>query len=173
MKILPIITDNLPFKGRREDRNTASQLTKNNDYSLTENNQKRIEQAIENLSRERGENNIKFLLDTAEKLKYGTNIKNGAAPKHDWKMQLKNAAQKSLSMSDPVLKEKYSGEISRIFNQQKPLSEDEKAILASKSFILSHIDKSELKNEKNPNIKNIEKYLEHFIVSSEIPIKQK
>ncbi len=173
MKILPIITGNLPFKGRREDRNTASQLTKNNDYSLTENNQKRIEQAIENLSRERGENNIKFLLDTAENLKYGTNIKNGAAPKHDWKMQLKNAAQKSLSMSDPVLKEKYSGEISRIFNQQKPLSEDEKAILASKSFILSHINKSELKNEKNPNIKNIEKNLEHFIVSSEIPIKQK
>lgn len=173
MKILPITFKIPAFKGRREDRNTASQLTKDNDYSLTENNQKRIEQAIENLSREKGENNIKFLLETAENLKYATNISNEVKPKHDWKTRLKNAAQKSLAVSDPITREKLAPEINRVFNTQKPLTEDEKNILLSKEYILDNIDKSQLKDEKNSNIKNIEKNLEHFIASSEIPIKQK
>lgn len=173
MRILPVKLHTPAFSGRRDDRNTASQLAKNNDYALTENNQQRIEKAIENLGKEKGENNIKFLLNTAENLQYYTNITNSAKPRHDWKMQLKKAAQSSLAVSDPILKEKFANEINRVFDTQKPLTEDEKAILESKSFLLKHINKAELDGEKNTNIKNIEKNLEHFIVSSEIPLKQK
>lgn len=173
MRILPVKLHSFAFSGRREDRNTTSQLAKNNDYALTENNQQRIEKAIENLGKEKGENNIKFLLNTAENLQYGTNISNSAKPRHDWKLQLKKAAQSSLAVSDPILKEKFANEISRVFDTQKPLTEDEKAILESKSFLLKHINKAELDGEKNANIKNIEKNLEHFIASSEIPLKQK
>ena len=71
MRILPVKLHSFAFSGRREDRNTTSQLAKNNDYALTENNQQRIEKAIENLGKEKGENNIKFLLNTAENLQYG------------------------------------------------------------------------------------------------------
>ena len=65
------------FKGRREDRNTASQLRNNNNYALNEPNQRKINQAIENLSNYSGEENVEFLLDLADNLKYGTNIDNG------------------------------------------------------------------------------------------------
>ncbi|HIU87203.1 TPA: hypothetical protein IAD52_09575 [Candidatus Spyradomonas excrementavium] len=54
MRILPVKLHSFAFSGRREDRNTTSQLAKNNDYALTENNQQRIEKAIENLGKEKG-----------------------------------------------------------------------------------------------------------------------
>lgn len=44
-KVINIIT----FRSIREDRNTAEQLKKENDYSLSENNQKKISKAIDNL----------------------------------------------------------------------------------------------------------------------------
>ena len=44
-KVINIIT----FRRIREDRNTAEQLKKENDYSLSENNQKKISKAIDNL----------------------------------------------------------------------------------------------------------------------------
>lgn len=172
MKIQKII-NTLAFKSIREDRNTTEQLKQENDYALTENNQKRISKAIENLSEHSGAKNVKFLLNVAENLKYSTNIQNDAKPRNDWKLQLKNAAEKSLSMSDPITKEKLSSEIHRVFYAPKALTEDEKQILQSKENILNNIDKSELENEKNTNIKNIEKNLNHFIISSEIPLHQK
>ena len=172
MKLQKII-NTLAFKGIREDRNTTEQLKRENNYSLTDNNQKKISKAIESLGENSGERNVKFLLDVAENLKYGTNIDNGAKPRNDWKLKLKNAAEKSLSMSDPITREKLSPEMSRIFYTQKPLSEDELQLLQSKENILKNINKSELDGEKNKNIKNIEGNLNHFLVSSEVPIHQK
>jgi len=161
------------FKSIRDDRNAAEQLKTENDYSLTENNQKRISKAIDNLGEEKGVKNIEFLLDVADNLKYGTNIKSDVNPRNDWKLRLKSAAEKSLLMSDPVTREKLKPEFLRIFDNQKPLSEDEKQILQSKENILKSINKDELEGLKNDNIKNLEKNLDYFIVSSEVPLHQK
>ena len=155
----------ISFKGKREDRNTVSQLSKNNDYSLTENNRKRIDSAIENLAAESGESNVKFLIDTAKNLKYGTNIQTDIKPVYNWKEKLKNAAEKSLFASDPIVKNKLYPEFSKVFNTKKPLTSDELKILADRDKILKTIDRTQLENEKNLNIKDIENNLNYFIVS--------
>ena len=93
------------FKGRREDRNTVSQLKNNNNYALNEPNQRKINQAIENLANYPGEENLDFILDVADNLKYGTNIETGKQVKNDWKNKLKNAAENSLAHSNPILEE--------------------------------------------------------------------
>jgi len=172
MKLQKIIST-FAFKGIREDRNTTEQLKKENDYSLTDNNQKKISKAIENLGKNNSEKNIEFLLDVADNLKYGTNIKNTANPRNDWKLKLQKATETSLAMSNPITREKFAPEVSRVFYAQKPLSEDEKQILESKENILKNINKNELENEKNSNIKDVEKNLNHLIISSEIPLHQK
>ena len=73
------------FKGIREDRNTVSQLKNDNAYSLNEPNQRRINIAIDNLAKQKGEENIRFLLNVGENLKYQTNIINGKKTKNDWR----------------------------------------------------------------------------------------
>ena len=161
------------FRGRREDKNTVQQLKQDNNYSLTENNQIRINKAIDNLANEKGEKNVKFLLDVADGLQYGTNIDLGKEAKNNWKERLHEAASKSLSMSDPMTQQKYTPELTRVFSTPKGLSNDEKDILKSRESILSRLDMKQLENEKNPNIKNVQSNLDYFIASSETPIKQK
>lgn len=161
------------FKGIREDRNTASQLKQDNKYSLTDNNQKRISKAIENLGTNSGENNIRFLIDLGENLKYGSNIPSDAKPNNDWKLKIKNAIYNSLSISNPILKEKYSAKINDVFSKNQKLSPDETEILKLKNELLKNIDFKQLEHQENKNIKNIEKNLDAFIVSSEVPTTQK
>ena len=62
------------FKGKRVFRNTVAQLAKNNPYSLTEPNQRAISNAISELSKVPRPENVKFLLNTAAKSTYSTNI---------------------------------------------------------------------------------------------------
>ena len=107
MRINSINSTTPKFKSVREDRNTTSQLSKNNDYSLTEPNQRRINKAIENLAKQRGEENIKFLLNVGENLTYQTNIPDAKPTKNEWRSKLKDATEKSLAISDPILKSKY------------------------------------------------------------------
>ena len=173
MKIQELSIKALSFKGTREDRNIVEQLKQNNDYSLTENNQKRISKSIENLAQNKGEKNLEFLLDVAENLQYGTNIKTDSAPRNDWKAKLKNAVETSFNISDPIAKNKYESKIQKVFDPKKPLSPDEKALLDMRSEILKKIDKSQLQNLANYNVKNIEKNLNNFIISSETPLQQK
>ena len=168
------IANFINFKGRREDRNTTSQLAKNNDYSLTENNRRKIKSAIQNLGNETGADNIEFLLDVAKNLQYGTNIDTGVGrPDNDWMNELRTAAERSLAASDPILKEKFASQFNKIFDPRKPLSVDEKEILGYKDRILAKIDKTQLEGQKNKNITNIEGNLNYFIASSNIPLKQK
>lgn len=167
------MTQSPVFKGVREDRNTTAQLKQNNDYSLTEPNQRRINKAIENLAKQRGEENIQFLLDVGENLTYQTNIQNGKKTKNEWKSKLRNAAKESLAHSNPVLREKYLPEIQRVFDDNKNLSIDEKAILMHKRSIMKRVDKDALKDNPNENIKNLERNLDYFITSTETPTKQK
>lgn len=160
------IDKNTQFKGVREDRKTVSQLKQNNNYSLTDPNQRRINKALENLAKQRGEENIKFLLDVAKNLKYQGHVPDSnIASKNEWSEKLKNATEESLSHSNPILKEKYQTEIDEVFSK-KELTEDEKIINAYKESILEKAD-------KNEHTKTIEKNLNHFIVSSETPIEQK
>ena len=163
----------ISFKGRREDRNTIAQLTKNNEYSLTENNQTRINNAIENLSKESDESNIKFLMDTAQNLKYGTGIDLGLEPRHNWKLKLQKAAEKSLVATDPITREKLQPLLKSTFDTKKPLSPDEKELLSLRETILNNIDTDSLSDLKNKNIKDIKRNLNYFIISSETPIQQK
>jgi len=161
------------FKGVREDRNTTAQLKQNNDYSLTEPNQRRINKAIENLAKQRGEENIKFLLDIGENIQYQTNIENGKATKNEWKAKLKGAAEESLAHSNPILREKYQPEIKRVFDEKKELTTDEKAILAHKKSIMRRVDLDSIKDNPNENIRNLERNMDYFITSTETPVKQK
>lgn len=161
------------FKGRREDRNTASQLRNNNNYALNEPNQRKINQAIENLSNYSGEENVEFLLDLADNLKYGTNIDNGKPVKNDWKNKLKDAAEKSLAHSNPILQEKYQPQIDKIFNNPKPLTDEEKQILAYKDSLINRADLESLKNNHDENTRSLARNLDYFVASTEIPISQK
>ncbi|MCM1265544.1 MAG: hypothetical protein NC200_05020 [Candidatus Gastranaerophilales bacterium] len=167
------ITQSPIFKGVREDRNTTSQLKQNNDYSLTEPNQRRINKAIENLAKQRGEENIQFLLDVGEHLTYQTNIDNGKKTKNEWRSKLRNATKESLAHSNPILREKYLPEIKRVFDEKKTLTSDEKAILMHKRSIMKRVDKDSLKDNANENIRALERNMDYFITSTETPTKQK
>lgn len=154
------------FKGVREDRNTVSQLKENNNYSLTEPNQRRINEAINSLAKQRGEENIVFLLDIGKNLKYQTNISNGNTNlKNDWSKKLKEAAEESLYHSNPILKDKYQPQINETFGK-KPLNQDEVYLEKTKDTILKSV-------EGNSEADNIKKNLEYFIVSTETPIEHK
>ena len=153
------------FKGVREDRNTVSQLKENNDYSLNEPNQRRINKAIDNLAKQRGEENIQFLLNVGENLQYQTNIDNGKKTKNDWKDKLKNATEQSLKHSNPILKSKYEPEIKRVFSP-KPLTQEEENITMLKKRIMNRVGDAK-------EAKDINKNLDYFITSTETPTAQK
>lgn len=166
MKINSITQSTPMFKSVREDRNTVSQLKENNNYSLTDPNQRRINKAIENLAKQRGEENIKFLLDVAENLKYQGHVPNKSPEvKNDWSQKLKGATEESLAHSNPILRNKYNSEIERIFSP-KPLTKDEEKINTYKKRILERAKDHEKVDE-------IGKNLDYFITSSETPIEQK
>ena len=74
MKIYAINPFTPHFAGKREDRKSVAQLKTDNVYDLNIINQRRISNAIENLSNVPGEDNVNFLIDVSENLKYGTNI---------------------------------------------------------------------------------------------------
>lgn len=154
------------FKGVREDRNTVSQLKENNNYSLTEPNQRRINQAIENLAKQRGEENIKFLLDVSENLKYQGHVPDKKIKtKNDWETKLRTATEESLAHSNPILKEKYQPQIEKVF-APKPLSKDEEYMIKVKDRLVKKV-----KGDKEED--NIKKNLEYFIASTETPVEQK
>lgn len=172
MKIFGITPFNISFNGKREDRKTIQQLQENNKYDLNLMNQRRISNAIENLSNESGEENVKFLLDVSENLKYGTNIDLNKASFNDWRVKLNNAAEKSLKKSPKNVQEKMQERLEKA-STKKPLNEDEKTILALRENILSQVDKKQLANIKDNNIKELQRNLDYFIVSSEVPLAQK
>lgn len=168
------INSTLPkFKGVREDRNTISQLKENNGYSLTEPNQRRINKAIENLAKQRGEENIRFLLNVGENLTYQTNIINGQVTKNDWKGQLKTATRQSMSISDPIVRQKYEPEFERVFVDKKGLNDDEKKIIAHRDSIMKRVNKAEIADNPNENIRDLENNIDYFITSTETPTKEK
>lgn len=173
MNIFKINFFNPNFSGQRQDRKSVEQLKQNNKYDLNVINQRRISDAIDNLSNVSGEDNINFLLDVAENLKYGTNIDLGKHAYNDWRVKLNNAAKKSLSLSDKEIQERMKAKIAKSFSKKESLSDEEKAILDYRKNLLDKIDYKQLEKINNNNIKNIRRNLDYFVISSEVSTAQK
>lgn len=157
-------------------KNTVSQLSKNNRYSLTEPNQRYIANSIKELSEKAGEEIIKFLLNTAAKLKYMTNIKLKDNPQNDWKKMLIDAAGNVFHSPDtkiaPAKKEKLYNKFLKV-NSAKNLNKTEKDILKLRDKLLSSVDIKQIENETVGGIKDFEHNLDYFIISSETTLEHK
>ena len=172
MRILKI-NNYTAFKGIRQDRNSVEQLKHDNDYDLNLPNQRRISSAIEELGKIPGEDNINFLLDVSQNLRYGTKIDLGKKPYNDWQEKLNKAIKKSYKLSDKSIQEKLAPKIKDAAKTSKELTKDELEILANRELLLSKINPEDLKNIKNKNIARLQRNLSYFVVSSEVPIAQK
>lgn len=162
------------FTGVRQDRNAVEQLKKDNAYDLNLPNQRRISNAIDELSKVKGEDNINFLLDVSEKLRYGTNIDlDGKKSYNDWRAKLNQAALKSYNLSDKSVQERLAGKIDKVLKEKREITPEEQQIMAQRGQLLSSVDVEALQKIKNPNMKNLKRNLDYFIVSSEVPTAQK
>ena len=173
MRIYGVNSNVLSFKGQRQDRKAVAQLKEDNSYDLNIPNQRRINKALENLSTVPGEDNLRFLLDVSDNLKYGTNIDLNKSAYNDWHKKLLNTAEKSLRISDASVQSKYLPILKRLHESPRILTDVEKEILNQKDLILSSVNKKDLQNIKNRNIRNLENNLDYFIISSEVPTSQK
>lgn len=171
MKIQGINFFALNFTGQRQDRKTAAQLKGNNNLDLNLPNQRRILAAIGNLGQIPGKENIKFLLDIQQNLKYGTKLYSNKKPYHDWNKELTKAIQSAYELSSPEEQKKIKKLIKS--SHSKNLTRDEILIKQRKRELLRTIDQNSLKDVQNSNVKNVKRNLEYFIVSSEVPTSQK
>lgn len=164
----------IKFGSAREDRNKIDQLSQSNNYSLTENNQRNISNAIKNFSANSDEQSIRFLIDTAAKLQYDTNIDLGKKSNNQWRFQLQQATKEALKKADVQTKKVLQEEYKRVFLEKKDLSQDEKELLTFRENILnSKIVKQALKSSKIEDINELPKNLDYFVISTETPIEEK
>lgn len=166
-------TDNKQvFRGQRVWKNTITQLTRNNPYSLTEPNQRRISDAIKAMAQTKGDKNIKFLLNSAAKVKYSTNIQLKDSPKNNWKGMLLSAAAMVATLAPLTVKNKVDKQIETIENNTA-LNKDEKEILNLREQLLKAVDLKQIQKETKGSAKDFDKNLDYFIVSSETTLKHK
>ncbi|MBR2526483.1 hypothetical protein IKE67_08475 [bacterium] len=165
---------NISFLGKREDKNTVEQLKKQGD-ALTLNNQRNITTAIDKLSEDSSEENIKFLMNVAQGLRYGTSFElDGKKTNNDWKGKLQSATEKALAKTDSPNKAKLQEQFKATFIDKKEMSEDEKSIMALRSNILKTKGLPQAINDSKIDVvKNIAKNLDYFVISSEITTKEK
>lgn len=167
------------FTGKREDKNKVRQLSTDNDFALTENNQRGIKEAITNLSKDSDEKNIKFLMSVAENLKYGFNLDLNKQSNNNWKVLLKNAAKEAIDKTSEDKKPSLESEFRRVFLEKKDLKPEEKEILGLREEILtSNVVKNALMSVGEDNIDtknraNIANNLDNFVISSEVSLKEK
>ena len=160
---------NVSFLGKREDKNTVEQLKKQGD-ALTLNNQRNITTAIDKLSEDSSEENIKFLMNVAQGLRYGTSFDlDDKKTNNDWKGKLKAATEKALSNTDSPNKAKLQEQFKATFIDKKEMSEDEKAVMNLRNKIMQTKGLPQAMNEsKIDAVKNISKNLDYFVISTEI-----
>lgn len=174
MKIGFDITKHINFGSKREDRNKVNQLQADNKYSLTENNQKNITNSIKNLSRDSSEDNIRFLMRVASNLQYDTNINLDKKPNNEWKLQLREAIEHALQNADEKTKKILEDDYKRIFLEKKDLTQDEKELLDLRENILnSKTVKTVASKPQDEKIRNIQRNLDYFVISTEAPIGEK
>ena len=163
---------NIEFEGKRTARNITSQLTRNNSYSLNEPNQRYITNSIKELSEVPGKKNIEFLLNAASKVKYATNIRLNDAPKNNWKGMLLAAAAAAAAITPLINKDKFKEKVDKISSGEN-LNKTELEILDQREKLLKLIDLEQIKNETVGSIKDFERNLDYFIISSETTTEQK
>lgn len=167
-----IKSNSLKFRGKREATNAVSQLAKNNSYSLTEPNQRHIINSIKELSKYRDLKTVKFLMDTAAKLKYSTNIVLKHQPKNNWKSMLLTAAASLAALIPALAQTDILNKIAKIENNTK-LNSAEREILNLKKQLLAVVDLEEVNNNSIGPAKDFEKNLDYFIISSETTLEHK
>ncbi len=160
------------FKGKRVWKNTVEQLLKNNAYSLTEPNQRHIANSITQLGTVKGSKNIQFLLDSAAKVKYSTNITLQDTPKNDWKQMLLGAAAAAAALMSVAVRNKTNKQIEEIKAQQA-ITAEEREILSLREQLLAVVDLEQINNEMKGAGKKFERNLDYFIVSSETTLEHK
>ena len=165
---------NISFMGRREDKNTVEQLKKQGD-ALTLNNQRNITTAIDKLSEDSSEENIKFLMNVAQGLRYGTSFElEGKKTNNDWRGKLQQATERALANTDSPNKAALQEQFKATFIDKKEMSEDEKSVMALRDNLLKTKGLPQaIHDSKNDAVKNIAKNLDYFVISSEITTKEK
>lgn len=163
----------LKFKSLRKSKNVVSQLAKNNPYSLNEPNQRLIATSIEKLSKIGRTKNIQFLLDTAAKNTYSTNIELEHAPQHNWKAMLLAAATAAVGLiTSTADKNKYLKEIEEL-RKNTDLTQQEKEILVLRDELLKSVDLKQIKKETKGPIQKFQENLDYLIISSETSVEHK
>ncbi len=170
MKIYSI--NSINFTGQRQDRKTIAQLKQDNKYDLNLINQRRINKAIDTLAEISEEDNINFLIDVSENLKYGTNIDLGKQSYNDWRVKLNDAVRKSYEKAPKDVQERLADKVAHL-SDKKALTPDEQEILTLRDSILKRVDFDQLAQIPSDNIKNLLTNLDYFIISSEVPTSQK
>lgn len=165
---------NVSFNGKREDKNTIEQL-KNNGTALTLNNQRNISTAIDNLSEDPSEANIKFLMNVAQGLRYGVSFDlDNKKSNNDWENKLKTATNSLIEKTDSPNKEALKAQFKEVFVDKKEPTEDEKAVLNLRANLLKTKGLPQaMQASKNDAVKNIAKNLDYFVVSSEVTTEEK
>ena len=175
---------NVVFNGYREDRNYVSRLS-NQSLPISENMEQNISAALESLSNNPSDDNIRFLLSTAQYLAYGvpnnsefkkrllasSPLKGRKLSNTDWELRLKQAATLALSQNNSSNKKALEKNFRKTFENPVSLSANEYAILTYRNKILTnHIitDAGDVKRKENVKLN-----LDYFIFSSEISAKDK
>ncbi len=165
---------NVSFLGRREDKNTVEQLKQQGD-ALTLNNQRNINNAIDNLAKDSSEENIKFLMNVAQGLRYGTSFElDDKKSNNEWKSKLQNATAKALENTDSPNKAELQKQFKATFIDKKEMSNDEKAVMSLRNNLLQTKGLPQaMHDSKIDAVKNIAKNLDYFVISTEITTKEK
>ena len=174
------------FKSLRTDKNTAVQLKKG-EKPLIENNKQNIYAALNNLSSNSERENISFLLDIADNLAYGQDGESefkhildmdGYTPAErentDWSELLADTIKKAINGAEENVDD-LKNEYNRIFDSEKPLTQDQKKILDLRKTLSEKVCTDEAMNdcESLSRAANIRKNIDYFVASSEISSKQK
>ena len=165
---------NVSFLGKREDKNTVEQLKQKGD-ALTLNNQRNINNAINKLSEDSSEENIKFLMNVAQGLRYGTSFDlDNKKSNNNWKGKLQEATAKALANTDSPNKAKLQEQFKATFVDKKEMTKDEKAVLDLRNKLMQTKGLPQaMNNSKIDCVKNISKNLDYFVISTEITTEEK
>ena len=177
--------NNVVFRGYREDRNYVKRLSEQSAPPISENMECNISDALENLAKNPSDDNIRFLLSTAQGLAYGVQansefkkkllasspLKGKKLSNTDWELKLKQAAAQALSQNTSPNKKELEERFKTTFNFPFAISPDESNILGLREKILGY--KTITESSDTEKVNRVKENLDYFIFSSEISEKEK